>query len=320
MLTVCSLSLDIRLSLSEPLADMSPAKSPISRRIREVYIRTWRDFHAVKPPSNRPLDDAELLNSAESSSDVMLQSFEDYQKRCAQLANPQPLPKYQGGSVVVQPSSSSQPKTVFKASILSSKPTFIDSASIARDAGVLESGVNPLPQYTFCVSLKESWIKAEEKTLPFHPTLGDDEINFRGDEYEKLFKYRYSWLQPGQDSNGESHENKEEPSSTYAVDIIIVETLKRLVAEGIDDAAIDASRVLPIKCAQIKDFEIERDLPPFPPSAQRLPEQGWSVPLLVDVDEEVRGRLDVEELWCPHAQCQICGCTAHSKAPQIPHA
>ena len=92
------------------------------------------------------------------------------------------------------------------------------------------------------------------------------------------------------------------------MDIILVTTLKRLAAQLIDDAAIDATRVLPNRCAKIRDFEIERDLPPFDDYSTG---QGWFEPMVVDPDEELRGRLDVEELWCPRAQCQNIGCTAH---------
>lgn len=98
--------------------------------------------------------------------------------------------------------------------------------------------------------------------------------------------------------------------SWVAVDIILVETLKRLEAEHVDDVSIDATRTLPMRCAKIRDLEIERDLPPFVSTPQ---ESGWEEPLPVDPDEEVRGRLDVEELWCPHAQCQSVGCTIHSE-------
>ena len=108
-----------------------------------------------------------------------------------------------------------------------------------------------------------------------------------------------------------------------AVDIICVETVRRLHDAGVADAVIDASRVLPLTAVAVSMLEIERDLPPFPQEPTNL----WSMPLdevssrmwqapipVAEEEENEKGRSDMEEVFCEAALCQEYACSTHCKS------
>ena len=180
---------------------MTSTKSPTARRVRETFDRTWHDFYAARPPSVQPLDDAQLLSSANNGSDLVLERFENFERRRERSEYSKQVMQF--GLSPVQALSPPRSNIVFKSSISNSKTTFHRSVSKPKDgSSTLESSVVQLPQYTFCIFLRERWLKAEEKTVPFYPTFGEND-DFRSDQYGQLFKQRHSWAQPGRDADGE---------------------------------------------------------------------------------------------------------------------
>jgi hypothetical protein len=107
--------------------------------------------------------------------------------------------------------------------------------------------------------------------------------------------------------------------SRLPVDIILIETVKRLHQRGLDSQTINDTRVLPRNIITTEFFELQRDLPIFPPpSASSDPTRhlSWNEPARVppDVETDVdEGSLSALELFCARLGCREYGCKLHGK-------
>lgn len=177
-------------------------KSAIQRQVRETFDSTWRDFYATKPASVTTTDDAQLAHAAVHRDEDTMQRLRDFEGGCAGLDAAESSTA-DVGSATIESSPIARANLIAKASVTGSKTTLHRVSGTPRDgSAILKSDCTRLPQYTFCTYIAKSWLKPEEKTLPFHPTFGEND-QFRSEVYEKHFKYRYSWKQPGRDSDGE---------------------------------------------------------------------------------------------------------------------
>ena len=188
---------------------MTNSNSPISRRVRDTFDRTWLDFHKFKPPSVRPVDVNHLIVSAVTCSEIIIARTKEIQTRCAQLAAA--YPGHNASTVSSSPTSHSRihssslpPRNVIIKmgnDCHSNLSQYGELSQPRNGSEILHHDVSPLPHYTFCNHIRESWVKAEEKSIPFLPSFYDVS-NFREKEYEELFGERYACSNPGRDADG----------------------------------------------------------------------------------------------------------------------
>ena len=185
---------------------MTPTKSHTARQVRDTFERTWQEFYSTRPSRSHAVDDAQLLQSSETASELMLKRFDEFERRCedsCSWATSSVLKRVnQHGKTKLRDVRSCPRNPIFTSSVVSSKAVFKSNLDTHFESHSLDVLVIPLPKYTFCILLRENWLKAEEKMITFHPNFGDN-AEFQGDQYQLLFKNRFSWQQPGRDSDGE---------------------------------------------------------------------------------------------------------------------
>ena len=94
-------------------------------------------------------------------------------------------------------------------------------------------------------------------------------------------------------------------------DIIAFETLSRLKAEGMSDAEIDGTHVLPAYCREIVFYDETRIMPAFP-TVDPTGGKDWKPrPPKPRPDFHGREGNDVTELFCSRLECGF-GCRRHS--------
>jgi len=94
-------------------------------------------------------------------------------------------------------------------------------------------------------------------------------------------------------------------------DIIAFETLSRLKAEGMSDAEIDGTHVLPAYCREIVFYDQTRIMPAFPTVDPNGGKDWKPRPPKPRPDFHGREGNDVTELFCSRLECGF-GCRRHS--------
>jgi hypothetical protein len=124
-------------------------------------------------------------------------------------------------------------------------------------------------------------------------------------------------------------------NNTFLVDIILVETLKRLrnkleslagpsfykqAGNAKGDDMIDETRILPRTCAEIVRLPLERDLPSFPAAPLAFSNHVGGVsfrhltwPQPAPLDSMATELNDMEREFCSIASCRMWRCRAHSR-------
>ncbi|KAK8845516.1 hypothetical protein IAR55_006231 [Kwoniella newhampshirensis] len=332
-------------SLASSLPTAPSASTPtladiqIYSTVRQTFNQVWNDFYEWKPPSTLPLADDGLLKAAERQDVQQVRRHGKLGRKLAALSAVEdivsiPTPDSLAADSLaparrpIIPSSSTSTPGGSSYSSSSATPDLITWRRPSGDqpgssskklpppklvqprppkegsfALTMSIPVTRVPSYTFCVGGTSSIWKPESKSMPFIPCFGDD-ADFDELEYSKKFGMRREFDEPGRDAD---------------IEIILVETIRRLKQTNVTPQQADSTRVLPQPWATIENVDLDRDLPPFPrrpdfeTEGQRPVKRKWEPPL--EVPEEEVNPSDMQDMFeceCARPGCVRVGCTRHT--------
>ncbi|RSH81493.1 hypothetical protein EHS25_006850 [Saitozyma podzolica] len=256
-----------------------PDTEQAARIVRDEFASTWRTFYDRKPEKRRIRD----LAAAVDKHRLVSRLTADQSVRSAGLHGKRHrlTPSSHRGRVEWRPSTSTL-------------------AAASHDRWTLQGTLEPsVPKYSFCIPVRENILLYAEDAVPFIP-----EFECGAMTEAKTFEY-IKW----HNHRRFDHEFGQDPD----VDIILIETVKRLHQRGLDPQTINETRVLPRNIITTEFFELQRDLPTFPPrSASSDPARhlSWNEPARVppDVETDVdEGSLSALELFCARLTCREYG-------------
>jgi hypothetical protein len=281
---------------------MSPPDTEQAARIvRAEFESTWRTFYDRKPQQQGIRD----LAAAVGDERLVSRHQADQSYRSAGL---------HGRRLRLTPSSQ-RGRVEWRSS--TSTP-----AATSHNRWTLQETLEPsVPKYSFCIPVRENVLLYAEDAVPFIPDFECGATTAaKTFEYIKWHNHRRFDHEFGQDPNGRYGAiTPSELRSRLPVDIILIETVKRLHQQGLDSETITDTRVLPRNVITTEFFELQRALPIFPPpSASSGPTRhlSWNEPARVppDVETDVdEGSLSAQELFCARLGCLEYGCKLHGK-------
>ena len=275
---------------------------------RAVFEQTWDDYYAWAPWSYVPLDLRNIVASTDDEAQDPSLAYFKYLDEYTSTPESVPDDILPVASEAVHPSFAHRVKTTTRSSLTAT----LGSYSLQADP-------ETIPQYSFVIPVSENIFIPEEYTCGFIPILADDEP-FSEEKYLAMFNGLRSSAAMNRDTTGAVNFRT---ILIPPVDLISIETRRRLLAAGFDDQTIDNTRVLPERIGQVASYEIERDLPPFPEEPDGVfgevidepKTKPWHLPLIVGPEEDgpEGGRPDTEELFCRNSVCKTFACNLHGE-------
>jgi hypothetical protein len=347
----------------------SPPPFSLHSKLVEVYEKTWYDYYAWAPPRTLPLRTTVLSEIRASENiqtdtlrEVVARAREAKDKRKESSGSQDVRHSLSGGQlldkiprvnndisttwirygVLQRPgrlasrsasvtTTSSAPSSTATASYWNQKKTItrpgLDSHRWIWRNHPKSGPVCSVPAYSFCQYTEENISYNGSERQQFVPTFADHVV-FDENKYEALFRLKPEWEEQDRDPDSAFIECS---GLTVTVDVILVETLRRLRSEkkhgptsislqkiNVSDAAIDATRVLPQPCSVIGSHELTRSMPAFPerPSDEAMLNADlrvWtSLPEVTDTEFAEGGAYeDWMELACPAESCGLFCCPSH---------
>lgn len=272
-----------------------------ARIVRDEFASTWKTFHDRKP-QQRGIQD---LAAAVDRNRLVSRHAADQSAGSAGL---------HGKRLRLTPSS---PR-----GRVEWRPSTSTPAAASHGRWTLQGTLEPsVPKYSFCIPVRDNVLLYAEDAVPFIPEFECGAMTAaKTFEYLKWHNHRRFDHEFGQDPDGRYGVTK--PTglcSCLPVDIILIETVKRLHQRGLDPQTINDTRVLPRNTITTEFFELQRDLPIFPrPSASShlTRHLSWDEParLPPDVETDVdEGSLSALELFCARLSCREYGCRLHGE-------